>query len=88
MHEYFHMAPSVNIYAYGYPTTSKYHMLPIHLRGQLRKSASGPLDYMGIYKYLMGKLPNMHKYLEFWLLCKLYSVLDKLKQEKHGVTTR
>ncbi len=35
---------------------------------------------MGIYKYLMGKLPNMHKYL------KIYSVLDNLKQEKYGVT--
>ena len=54
---------------------------------QLRKFASLPLDYMGIYKYVMGKLPNMHKYFKFWLLCKLYSVLDNLKQEKHGVTT-
>ncbi len=40
-----------------------------------------------MYKYLIGKLPNMHKYLKFWLLCKLYLVLDNLKQEKHGVPT-
>ncbi len=28
-----------------------------------QKFASSPLDYMGIYKYLMGKVPNMHAYL-------------------------
>ena len=30
MHEYFHMAPSVNIYAHGYPTTSKHNILSTH----------------------------------------------------------
>ncbi len=54
---------------------------------RLRKFASLPLDYMGIYKYPMVKLPNMQVYLKFWLICKLNSVLDNLKQEKHGVPT-
>ncbi len=40
-----------------------------------------------MYKYLMAKLPNMQKYLKFWLLCKFYPVLDNLKQEKHRVPT-
>ncbi len=35
MHEYFQMAPAVNIYAHQYPTTSKYHMLPTHLRDEI-----------------------------------------------------
>ncbi len=29
------MALAVNIYAHKYPTTSKYHMLPIHGRGEI-----------------------------------------------------
>ncbi len=29
------MAPADNIYANGYPTTSKYHMLPTHLRDEI-----------------------------------------------------
>ena len=35
MQKYFHMAPAVNIYTHEYPTTSKYHMLPTHLRGEI-----------------------------------------------------
>ncbi len=89
MHEYVQMVPAGNSYAHEYPTTSKCYMLPAHLRVkfQLRKLASLPFDYMRIYKYLMGKLPNMQKYLKFWLLYKLYKVLGHLKPEKHGVLT-
>ncbi len=55
MQKIFQMAPAVNTYTHEYPTTSKYLMLPTHLRGEisLRIFASLPLDYMGIYKYLM-----------------------------------
>ncbi len=35
MQKYFQMAPVVNIYTHEYPTTSKYHMLPTHLRGEI-----------------------------------------------------
>ncbi len=35
MHKYFQMAPAVNIYTHEYPSTSKYHMLPTHLRGDI-----------------------------------------------------
>ena len=35
MHEYFQMARTANIYAHEYPATVKYHMLPIHLRGEI-----------------------------------------------------
>ena len=35
MHDYFQMAPAVNIYAHEYPTTLKYHMLPTHLWGEI-----------------------------------------------------
>ncbi len=35
MQKYFQMAPAVNIYTHEYPTTSKYHMLPTHLRGEI-----------------------------------------------------
>ncbi len=35
MHEYLQMAATVNIYAHEYPTTSKHHMIPIHLRGEI-----------------------------------------------------
>ena len=72
------MAPAINIKAGVYPTTSKYNMLPIYLRAKfwiiLRKFASLPLDFMGIYKYLMAKLKNMHKYLQEYvsLIIELY----------------
>ncbi len=35
MQKYFQMAPTVNIYTHEYPTTSKYHMLPTNLRGEI-----------------------------------------------------
>ncbi len=34
MQKYFQMSPAVNIYTHEYTTTSKYHMLPTHLRGE------------------------------------------------------
>ncbi len=33
MQKIFQMATAINIYAHEYPTISKYHMLPTHLRG-------------------------------------------------------
>ncbi len=35
MQKYFQMASAVNIYIHEYPTTSKYRMLPTHLRGEI-----------------------------------------------------
>ena len=35
INEYFQMVPAVSIYAHEYPTTSKYHMLPTNLGGEI-----------------------------------------------------
>ncbi len=35
MQKYFQMAPAVYIHTHEYPTTSKYRMLPTHLRGEI-----------------------------------------------------
>ena len=41
MQKYFQMAPAVNIYTHEHPTTSKYHMLPTHLRGEISTQKIG-----------------------------------------------
>ncbi len=35
MQKNFRMAPAGNIYVHEYPTKSKYHILPTHLRGEI-----------------------------------------------------
>ncbi len=53
MQKYFQMAPTVNIYTHEYPITSKYHMLPTHLRGEIstQKIAKSvfSLDWQNLY---------------------------------------
>ena len=35
--------------------------------------------------YLKFMVANMHKSSQFWMLCKLHSILDKIDKEKYDL---
>ncbi len=57
MQKYFQVAPAVNIYTHEYPTTSKYHNLPTHLRGEIltQKICSLTIGLHGNFQISHGK---------------------------------
>ncbi len=40
---------------------------------------------MGNSNYHMLMVPNMHKFSQFWMFCKLLGILDKINKEKHDL---
>ncbi len=47
-----------------------------------------PLHYMGNSNYLKLMVPNMHKFPQFWIFCKLQVILDKIDKEKYDLPTQ
>ena len=44
-----------------------------------------PLHYMEYLNDLKLLVPNMHKFSQLWMFCKLHGILDKRNKEKYNL---